>query len=138
MKNFHIIYIDHIIFIAHVIYITHITYITNMIHITPIIYMTHKYYISHTIKLIFKTYKKLVKYLFYNFFSICKNCKLSKYYQTIIKKAQRKTCKWSKRKVLKSFWRKKDKSRKITREKYQIFYKEKKEKKHHQYHCGWV
>ena len=51
--------------------------------------MTHKNYISHTIKLIFKTYKKLVKYLFYNFFSICKNCKLSKYYQTIIKSTKK-------------------------------------------------
>ena len=48
--------------------------------------MTHKYYISHTIKLIFKTYKKLVKYLFYHFFLYVKIAN----YQNIIKLLSKK------------------------------------------------
>ena len=54
----------HIMYITHIIYVTHITCIIHIAHITYITDITHITYITHTIKLIFKTYKKVIFIIF--------------------------------------------------------------------------
>ena len=60
----HIMYITHIIYITDITYISQIIYMTHITCITHIAHITHITYITHTIKLIFKTYKKVLFTIF--------------------------------------------------------------------------
>ena len=95
-----------------------------MTYINQIICKTHIIYITHIVKLIFKTYKKMLEY-FLQFFSIYKNAN-----RILSKKTKEKLSK----KVLERHRNlsdeKKNKKRQYARERYRNFSEEEKQKKH--------